>query len=289
MRIISTAMLTAEQTAAIQRLHERCAACDGAVHRLTLDTGMNLDPQMDAFYLAYEGAELAGFVPVYHGDVDEAEIAGFTSPRHRRRGVFTALLAKAAEQLRIRGVRRLLLQSNPAVPSGPAALAAMGLGISFSEYIMVWRLDALPEADGRLALHAAKPDELEAVCELAGSIFKDNPAFYRAFMAKALAAEDMTVYTAQLGDDTIGLCRMIWSETPPYLCTFGIRPDSRGRGLGESLLGLMLAQAAARGFESVTLDVNSENASALTLYRKAGFHVISQIDYYEMLLYCSDS
>lgn len=50
---------------------------------------------------------------------------------------------------------------------------------------------------------------------------------------------------------------------------------SRNLGLGRELLNAFLAQAQARGFQSVALSVEAENVAALTLYKQAGFQVVN--------------
>ena len=47
--------------------------------------------------------------------------------------------------------------------------------------------------------------------------------------------------------------------------------DARGAGLGRALTEAVMERAAARGCCRVELDVNSENTSALSLYRSLGF------------------
>ena len=56
-----------------------------------------------------------------------------------------------------------------------------------------------------------------------------------------------------------------------YVGDVGVRPPSRGRGLGHALLARSLAEFRRRGLASASLNVDAENTSgALALYRKAG-------------------
>lgn len=55
--------------------------------------------------------------------------------------------------------------------------------------------------------------------------------------------------------------------------TIGVDPDHQGRGIGRALLGGLLA--AADGIAAVTyLEVRTDNAPALALYRSTGFTVV---------------
>jgi mycothiol synthase len=51
----------------------------------------------------------------------------------------------------------------------------------------------------------------------------------------------------------------------------GVDPEHAGRGLGRALLGAGLARLADRGIPRVDLYVEGDNATALALYRSAGF------------------
>lgn len=53
----------------------------------------------------------------------------------------------------------------------------------------------------------------------------------------------------------------------------GIRPDLRGRGLGEKLVRHLLARAREEGRSLAILDVSVENPRAQALYERLGFRV----------------
>jgi ribosomal protein S18 acetylase RimI-like enzyme len=57
----------------------------------------------------------------------------------------------------------------------------------------------------------------------------------------------------------------------------GRMPSYRGRGLGAHLIAEALRLLAERGAHDVTLDVESENERALSLYRHFGFDVVSRL------------
>jgi ribosomal protein S18 acetylase RimI-like enzyme len=84
-----------------------------------------------------------------------------------------------------------------------------------------------------------------------------------------------------LGDQMIGLCRVNFGEDKPGIYTVGISPQLQGRGYGAQMLNLVLEMLIGMGYQEVVIDVDSENASAYHLYRKAGFAVQTQFDYYE--------
>jgi ribosomal-protein-alanine N-acetyltransferase len=53
--------------------------------------------------------------------------------------------------------------------------------------------------------------------------------------------------------------------------TIGVRPEQQGRGIGRALLTELITAAAGR---RILLDVRTDNAPALALYRSEGFETI---------------
>jgi mycothiol synthase len=65
------------------------------------------------------------------------------------------------------------------------------------------------------------------------------------------------------------------AESVGWISLLGVRPRSRGRGLGEALLVHSLAALGARGLRRAALNVDVENRTgALRLYEKVGMHPI---------------
>jgi mycothiol synthase len=52
----------------------------------------------------------------------------------------------------------------------------------------------------------------------------------------------------------------------------GVDPDAQGLGLGRALTDLGLASLRERGLREVLLYVEEDNATAVRLYERSGFH-----------------
>ena len=61
-----------------------------------------------------------------------------------------------------------------------------------------------------------------------------------------------------------------------HICTLALRPEWRGRGLGELLLARLMALAMDYPVEAVTLEVRETNVVAQNLYHKYGFSVVGR-------------
>ena len=61
-----------------------------------------------------------------------------------------------------------------------------------------------------------------------------------------------------------------------HICTLALRPEWRGRGLGELLLVSLIERAIIRQAQIVTLEVRASNTVAQNLYSKYGFEVMGR-------------
>ena len=68
------------------------------------------------------------------------------------------------------------------------------------------------------------------------------------------------------------------------IITLAVRPAFQRRGLAASMLGNALADCRELGVEKMFLEVEADNAAAITLYEHAGFtHVTRRKLYYQQL------
>jgi len=61
-----------------------------------------------------------------------------------------------------------------------------------------------------------------------------------------------------------------------HISTLAVRPEWRGRGLGELILSSLIAKALKEHAQLITLEVRASNVVAQNLYRKYGFRVVGR-------------
>ena len=284
MQPIKTNALNAKQVADINALHEACMAEDGLTASLSLDCSVNCDPTLPAYYLLYKEDQLISFLMIFMPDPAEAELFAMTLPELRRQGYCRLLLRVASQELRKSGLGEAFVQCEPQSKAARAALEHLGAEYSFSEYTMQKPLAGPELVQSSLTLKSAQAKDVETLSELAGEIFSDDPSSHRSMLMKSFASDGISVLEAWMGSERVGLCRVVWSDTPPNICTFGIHPAYRKHGFGEEFLRLVLKHIATKGYVEAALDVNSENGAAFRLYQRMGFIVRTQVDYYALKL-----
>ena len=86
--------------------------------------------------------------------------------------------------------------------------------------------------------------------------------------------DDSTYLIAWDGSAPVGQAHVAWSETElgvPELQDVFVPVELRGRGIGTTLAEAAEELIRARGHESVSLSVSSENAAARRLYERLGY------------------
>ncbi|MBV2358744.1 ribosomal protein S18-alanine N-acetyltransferase [Thalassococcus sp. CAU 1522] len=116
----------------------------------------------------------------------------------------------------------------------------------------------------------------EALAALHAACFPDAP--WSAGEFHDLLAQRGTILHSS-GNSGFLLARNLPPEAE--ILTIAVHPEARRRGIARALVNDFLRDAAARGIDSVFLEVAAGNDAALGLYRACGFAEIARrADYY---------
>jgi ribosomal protein S18 acetylase RimI-like enzyme len=92
---------------------------------------------------------------------------------------------------------------------------------------------------------------------------------------RLLAVGDTTILLGGTGPDGVAVLRFraaIWSDAPEcYLAELYVVPQSRGRGLGRSLMEAAIEAARGRGADHMDLGTSEDDVAARSLYESLGF------------------
>jgi ribosomal protein S18 acetylase RimI-like enzyme len=131
----------------------------------------------------------------------------------------------------------------------------------------------------------AEPREAEDVTRLLVAFRdwwgRDEPddASFRASVDRLIGSDDTEFLLAAAGPDepAAGVAQLRfrwtvwWAAEDCWLEDLYVDDSARGAGLGRALVDATLDRARAHGCRRVELDVNTQNAAALALYRSCGF------------------
>lgn len=88
------------------------------------------------------------------------------------------------------------------------------------------------------------------------------------------------VLVAVDGSGVLGTGTILWLPKTAYVAGMATKPEVRGRGIASRILATQDARARQRNREWLALDTESDNETALRVYRKAGYREIAAYAWY---------
>ena len=270
----------------VLNLERICNDYDNLLGSMFLDPSLNFNHCINSVFLLYENRELISMLSMFIPTQQEAEITGYTLPKYRGNGYFKALLAKAVEELKKFDVPEILFVCETQSNSGKKVIAALKAEYEHTEYSM--RLDQ--GGDNRtgsahtyhLSLLRPEPEDFGKVIETSIRTFAEPYEEAKSRIENCFESETREQYLAVLDNIPIGLGSTNQDDEVGTIFGYGIVPEYRGKGYGEELLRLIVDRLWQKGKTEIVLDVNSENAQALALYKKFGFKLEVAYEYYRL-------
>jgi mycothiol synthase len=216
-------------------------------------------------------------------------LEGWVHPGHRRQGIGMALLdaAEAYARKLIGGVS-LAARAYEDIPGVSALFLRKKYMVTRQFYMMSTRLEGKTykiNVPQNVQLRSFNHEDLETLVEADNEIFSEHWGSHaRSVESWKRDMIDMRPHDPSLwivawaGNDVVGECLCHVSRQggakDAWVSTVGIRREWRGQGLGRAVLAYGLEKLQAAGFVTASLHVDSENASAVNLYRSLEMDVV---------------
>ena len=292
MVIKSFHLLDEGQEEQIRELEELCNASEKPPLQsyVYLASDANKNPSQDCFYLLYEDGMLVSFLSVF-APRQEAEISAFTHPDYRRRGYFSALLERMRSQWK--DLTQLLFVAEPVSKSAQAVLKRLGASYDFSEYMMYYGANpAKRQPSGQnhsnsalLKLRKVTPSDRSVMTGLYASIFSMKEKDASDWFDRLMEEPSVSVFQGMLGDTVVGVAGLSDEGDRMTLFGMGVKKALRGRGYGRELLQLVLEYWSKHyGEKELLVECDSHSSRAVSLFKRHGFLVATQFDYYQLSL-----
>jgi mycothiol synthase len=260
-----------------------------------------LQPENDLF-LVHSDDNLIGYIRVFpEPAIRRALVDGLVHPRHRRKGIATALFGHAVRRAQAAGSERVqicIAENNP----GAGQLCAR-LGLKFIRHFFGYRLDLtavqLPQIEtDNYIFRSLRPGEEDKLTSIQNRAFAGtwgfNPntrdeIFYRIHSSSCTPEDVVMVYRE---DKPIAYCwtrifhegREVGAVSKGEIHMLGVDPDFRKQSIGKNVLLAGLSHLEHKGVELVELMADSEMPAALALYESAGFEKYMRTEWYEKKL-----
>ena len=279
--ILSNDIMTLKQIGQVNQLAEACEVLDGGLpviyHNLMQD-----QRSKDSNILFYDQGQLCGFLGIYYFYYDACEVTLFVHPQYRKQNVAKQLLCYAMPIWLERGMIRILF-SGPERIGTDSWLRERGLTYFHTEYTMQrTSLTPLVIPDVKLITRAAQLDDIKNLeyidSQCFPNIYNKVPTNYHSVLTDPC----FTVLLSCLNDVVIGKAHIRWNANEAFLSDIGVLPAYQHNGYGAEIVGYCINYVLARKPLIISLDVISKNGTALAVYTKYDFKVISAHDYWQI-------
>jgi mycothiol synthase len=220
-----------------------------------------------------------------------AMLGGKVHPNHRRKGLGGEAVRWAETQVRQRGEQKVVFIRNESFTDGAGTLyERQGYATDFIEYWMNRPLsDPLPDLPPEVTLAPWSDDNALVFYETFIESFKDRGGPPRE------SAEQWINWNVDDEDFRPDLCLLAYLDDQPaafvtagpirpprfdaaigWIAQTGVRPQWRGRGIVDGLIGEVGRRIRREGFTILGLDVNLNNPRAIRVYERNGFKPVGR-------------
>lgn len=282
MTIIATNKLSEQQEQEVRQLIAEIRAYDNFTREPYLSNMLNFDQDMPAFFLAYEGNELRGFLTVYADEPDEVDLFIWVAPAYRRQGLARQLFDNYKKLTASYGlgkpsfnIERHFLDDNPWLLSA--------WQVNETDESELWmsrgREEVTLEVRNDLDVCQATLQHLEAIAVFQADTFEEDLEVCRQYAREAIEDETSLLYVVLRDDEVIASCTVDLSSGDQLLYGLAVKNAEQGNGIGTYMTKFILNDRIKNDKRPFQIAVEADNAVAKHLYEKLGFVISSEITY----------
>ena len=283
--ITVVARLSTVQISHVRVLAAYCEERDGYSMEARLDLGtLETRPEgLVSDVLWYESGHVVGFAGMNsYGDPSEVEASILVHPKFRRRGMGRAMARVVVRECQKGGIRRLLFVVPQESREGAEFARTMGTQHSHSEYTMdldVTRIPPFETIHDPVELRPAGAEDVPIMAAIVASAFAGPVQEEEQALVCLMKDTTRTTYLATQDGRPVGVIQSAVSDGRAFIVHFAVRPDMQGQGIGRQMLMAIVHGLLNGGGKWITIEVETENANALSLYQRCGFVMVSATNY----------
>lgn len=269
----------------IQKLITICNEYDELKRQPDLKEEDNYNAKLNSFYCYYEQNKLLSVLIIFQPFESEAEITAYTLPSYRRQGYFKVLFHAACKELKKFGVSQIAFVVEYQSKDGKACAVDLGADMGRSDYLMAYNYKAKEKREDVGLMDDIIVTDLTNINRNEGiktfqQIFNWDEEQIEELLNESLDSSDYHTYLAYIKGKAAGTLSIYQHNSSVSIFGFGIIKRYRGKGYGKSFLNHVLNIYKEEGKEKVLLQVESERQEAFLLYKKTGFDILEEYDYY---------
>jgi ribosomal protein S18 acetylase RimI-like enzyme len=277
--------LSKQQVSQVRALADSCEERDGYSMEARLDIGtLETRPEGSVSdVLWHESGRLVGFAGMNsYSDPSEVEAAILVHPEFRRRGIGRSMARAVVRECQNRGVRRLLIVVPHESREGAGFARMMGTRHFHSEYTMdldVSRISPFEPIHDAVELRPAGAEDVPIMAAIVASAFAEPVGEEEQALVRLMKDSTRITYLATQDGRPVGVIQSAVSDGRAFIVHFAVRPEMQGRGIGRQMLMAIVRGLQNSGGKWITIEVETENEHALSLYQRCGFVTVNATDY----------
>ena len=272
--------LDVETSNEIQALLRANEEIEGTNYEQVLNIPVMTDPLTKGFaVLAYAEDEVVGVISAIDMiGIHSYEWSGLVHPEYRRQGLGQALTKELQHNLELRGYESELALNIKDSEAGAAFLQQAGYEWNFSEATLKANVKAIEE-NSAVEVYPLT-DEAQELKHILMNAFGDTEDEVQTLLDYNASNPSRHVFVAKQQEKVVGTVTLVEDGETLWVTALATDSERQGQGIGSALLAFSQAEGMRRNCESVMLDVEIDNNQALSIYEKAGFQPVMQVDYY---------
>jgi len=199
-------------------------------------------------------------------------------PSNRRLGIGERLVIELGKNLEIRGATADIGLTPGSSEAGRQLLHKFGYAFDFQERTMVAAAEKV-ELDSEVEVSRYTDEESEVVGILV-SAFGDTEEEARALVSFNTQTPHRHLMVAILRDEVVGTVTIVDEKEKLWVTGLAVHQNARNNGVATLLLNWSKNEAYQMEKASIYLDVETDNAQALSIYEKARFSIWSHTHFY---------
>ncbi|MCX6085105.1 MAG: GNAT family N-acetyltransferase [Caldiserica bacterium] len=279
------ARLSSQQVEQVRALASLCEVHDSYSMAARLDVG-TLETRPEGSVkdvLWYQSGEMVGFAGMNsYGAPSEVEATILVHPDLRRRGIGRAMAHIVVRECQRGGIRRLLFVVPQESREGAGFARTMGTQHSHSEYTMdldVTRIPPFETTHNPVELRPAGAEDVPIMAAIVASAFAEPVQEEEQALVRLMKDITRTTYLATQDGRPVGVIQSAVSDGRAFIIHFAVRADMQGQGIGRQMLLAIARGLQNSGSRWITIEVETDNRNALSLYEQCGFVAVGATDY----------
>lgn len=271
----------------INKLKDICTENDKAYLKLEIDYKLSLKKRSSNNmrnineFMFYDEDRLIGYIGICSFGGEELEVNGLVHPDYRRQGIFSRLFSLVRDEFYRRENSVMLLLSDNASASGIGFIKKICTDYSHSEYDMDLDMGVSHKPKGNMCFRPLAREDAEKISETDFTFF-DESDFELCTDSFNTQGSYSRTFVAEIDGIIIGKVRTEMNDKAGGIYGLEVKPEYRGRGYGRELLIMAVNSLKENNPPRITLQVVTDNANALGLYKSCGFKENYIMDYYSL-------